>query len=115
MVLRIEFLRIVAVPPKPLAVGFGELAIVRHAGQRTSFVRTLRHLIPGPGARAVNAHGEAQPEFARGPGPRAYEIALRPEVDGVPRLVPRIEVIEVVMVIGQGHEILRAVGFVERQ
>ena len=77
MVLRVKILRVEAVPPKALAVGLGQLAVVRHAGQRAILVRALRRFIPRPGARGVNADGKAQAVLARRLRPAADQILVR--------------------------------------
>ena len=87
VVLRVEVLRIEAVPPLAFAVGLGELAVVRHAGHRAVGVRALCHLIPRPCVRGVNADGEAQAVFPRRRRPAANQVLVRTDVDGIPRLV----------------------------
>ena len=79
VVLRVEVLRIEAVPPLALAVGLGELAVVRHAGERAGLVRALGDFIPRPRARGVDAHAEAQAVLARRLRPAADQILLRPD------------------------------------
>ena len=115
MVLRVEILRVETVPPLALAFGLRQLAVVRHASERAIGIGALGNFIPAPGAPGVNAHRKAQTVFARRRRPAADQIFLRPDGDGIPRLVFGIEQVEVVVMDGQRHEILRAVFFVERQ
>ena len=113
MVLGVEVLGIETVPPQAFAVGLGELAIIGHAGEGAGGVRTLRHFIPGPGVGGMNAYGEAQAVFARCGRPAADEVFVRSDGDGIPGLIFGIEVVEVVVMGGQGHEVFRAVGLVK--
>ena len=91
--LRVKILRIEAVPPKPLAVGLRQFAVVRYDGERAGFVRALCHFIPRPRARGVNADAETQTIVPRCRRPAADQILVRADVDGIPRLVFGIEVV----------------------
>ena len=114
VVLRVEVLRVEAVPPLALAVGLGELAVVGHAGERAGLVRALRRLVPRPGVRGVHADAEPQAVRARGLGPAADQVLLRADGDRVPRLVLAVPEVEIVVVVGQREEILGARPLVER-
>src|SRR6185295_8450951 len=114
MVLRIERLRIEAVPPKSLAVRFRQPSVISQAGERTAFVGVPRRLVPGPGMRRVFAHAEAESVSAGRFGPACDEILLRPDARGVPRLILAVPVVEVVVMIGERDEVLRAGALVER-
>src|ERR1039458_3679056 len=60
-------------------------------------------------------HTDPEPQtiFARRPGPAANQILFRPDVDRVPRLIPAVPVVKVVMMVGQREEVLRPGAFVE--
>ena len=113
VILRVVILRIEALPPKALAVGFAEEAVIGHARERTAQVGLLGILIPAPGAVAVAGEGEAQAGVARGARPAADDVFFRSDRDAVPRLELRVEHVEVVVVVGHGREILRAGALVE--
>ena len=113
MVLRVELLRIETFPPRALAVGLGELAVVGHARQRAVRVGALRRLVPAPRVRGVHADAEAQPVLAR----RLAQPAMSPSSARrrrVPRLVRAVPQVEVVVVVRQRDEVLRARLLVER-
>ena len=113
VILRVKVLRIEAFPPLPLAVGLGQQAVVRHAGQRAARIGTLRGLIPAPGAVAVARQRQPQTSGANRLGPAAHHVLFRPDGDAVPRLIRRVEIVEVVVMVGQGREIFCARAFVE--
>src|ERR1022692_5341819 len=81
-------------------VGLGQFAVVRHAGERTALVGALRHVVPHPGVRGVNADAEPQALRAGGTGPSANQILPGTKPDGVPVLIFAVEVIEIVVVVG---------------
>ena len=91
--LLVEVLRVVAFPPLALAVGLGQLAVI-----------SLRALVPSPGMGGMDAHAQRQAILAAGLGPLAHDVALGSHVHGVPGLVLAVPEVEVVVVVGQGHE-----------
>src|SRR5450759_3932126 len=107
MVLGVQILRIEAIPPVTRAGRLGQFSVVRNTGQRAVPVGSLRHFVPHPGVRGVNADTESQAVIPRGARPSADQIFLRADFDGVPRLIFAIEVIEIVVMVGQCAEILR--------
>ena len=113
MVLRVKVLRVVAFPPFALAVGRGELAVIRNTLLRPFQVVPLRRLVERPGVVGVQAYAEAQPILARRPGPFVQYVALRPHVYRVPRLVLAVPKVHVIMVVAEGEEILRAYLLIE--
>ena len=113
VVLGVEILRIEALPPFALAIGLRQFAVVRHAGERAARIGALRDFVPHPGVRGVNADAEPQPLGAGGAGPSADQILLGADPDGVPGLILAIEVVEVIVMVGQSAEILRAGALIE--
>ncbi len=111
VVLRVEVLRIEAFPTIcPAAVD----AFVQLARYRTetpayapSLIRALRGFVPAPCVRGMNRYAEAQAIVARRLCPSANQILLRPDLRRVPRLVGAVVIVEVVMMVREGDEILR--------
>ena len=112
---RIEFLWIEAVPPLAGAVRLRQpRRVISDARERAFSVVAVGRLEPVPRMRRVVADTELQPL-------RACDLAhvptmsfFGPDVDRVPGMVPGIERVEVVVVVGQAEEIFRAGAFVER-
>ena len=86
VVLRIQILRVEALPPQTFAVGLGQFAVVGNAGQRPGFVAALRVFIPVPRAGAVNAHAKLHAGCGHEFLPGADDVFFRADVDGIPRL-----------------------------
>jgi hypothetical protein len=61
-----------------------------------------------PCVRRVIADAELQAMLARRLGPAADDVLARSDVERIPGVVCGIVVVEVVVMIGQRHEILRA-------
>src|SRR5262249_42877841 len=106
VVLRVQLPRVEAIPPLTLAVGSGQRPVVRNADQRSLLVRALCGFVPRPRSRAVNAHAKAQPVVPRGSRPGADQVLLRADRDRIPLLISRVEIVEVVVMVGQSHEVL---------
>ena len=53
-------------------------------------------------------HPKVQPILARGLGPDADDVLVRPDPDGIPGLILGVPAVEVVVVVGQRHEVLGA-------
>ncbi len=107
----VELPRVHALPPLALAIGFRQNAIVGHAFQRAGRVAAVpdRHeLSPNPPRRAMIGDSELEPLRAGGLSPRAHDVLFRPDIHAVPGLVLRVPAIEVVMVVGDGDEVLGA-------
>ena len=83
----IQLLRVIALPPLALAVVEREVAIVRHAGQRTGPVAQMGNLKPPPIARRVNGHAEAESLIARRRRPIADDVPARTDVLRVPSVM----------------------------
>ena len=111
VVLRIQFLRVDAIPPQAFAIGLGQFAIVRNARQRPGLVASLGLFIPAPGARRMHADSELHAGLAGELRPYPHNVFLRPGVHRIPRLIFRVEIVEVVMVIGHRNQELRASAF----
>ncbi len=110
----IELLRIQALPPLALAVGLGQAkGVIALAGQGAFRVVAIGCLPPVPGMGRVVADAEAQACIPRHLGPGPDDVAPGPHPQGVPGVMFRRPGVEVVVVVGQGHEILRARGLVE--
>ena len=114
VILCVEVLRIETFPPGARAVGFRELAVVGHAGERPSFVGALRGFVPEPGVGSVHAHAESQAVLARRPGPAADDVLFRTDCDRVPRLMRAVPHVEIVVVIRHREEVSRPGPLVER-
>ena len=106
MALGIQFLRVEPIPPLARAIGLSQLAIVWNTCHGAGRIGTLRHLVPHPRMRGVDANTEFQALGASGSGPSADQVFLRAEPDGVPGLILAIEVVEIVVVIRQGAKVL---------
>lgn len=61
----------------------------------------------------MDAHAQRQAILAAGLGPLAHDVALGSHVHGVPGLVLAVPEVEVVVVVGQGHEELGSHALVE--
>ena len=94
VVLGVELLRVESFPPLALAVGLGQVAVVR-----------LRGLQPRPGMRGVYADAEGQSGLLAGVAPAAGQVLLGSDVHRVPLLVGRVPQVEVVVVVAQCHEV----------
>ena len=104
VLLAVELLRVESFPPLPLPLLLGDKRIARLASI----------FVPRPGVRGVDAHAEAHAGVARSLCPSADDVLLRTHVDGVPRLVLRVEVVEVVMMVRHRENVARAHALVER-
>ena len=114
VVLGVKVLRIETVPPLAVAVGLGELAVVRDARLGSRLVAQLRDFIPAPRPRGMQADAEPQALRPSSFCPHADEVLLRADRRGVPRLVLRVPVVEVAMMVSHRHEVLRPRLFVKR-
>ena len=83
----IKPLRIKTLPPLPLTVGAGQIAVVGNPRERTGLVRPVRRLEPPPVARLVQTDADAQPLLAGCGGPDAHHIAMRADSDGIPLVI----------------------------
>src|SRR6185312_3389344 len=105
----VQLLRVEALPPLAASIGFREFrGIVADACERALPVITVCRLEPMPGVSGVVTDAEAQSVSSSYLGPPSHEVLARPDVDCVPRMMLRIEGIEVVVVIGERDEVLRA-------
>ena len=105
----IEVLRVHALPPLALAVGFRQNAIVGHALQRTGLVTAIpdRHeLLPNSPRRAMKGDPELEPLRTSNFFPGSHDVLSRSDIHAVPGLVLRVPAIEVSMVVGKCDEIL---------
>ncbi len=59
------------------------------------------------------AHAKSQPVGTRDFGPRPDDVALRTDIDAIPRLMLRIPTIEVIVVSRQRDEVLSSRAFIE--
>src|SRR6185369_10987089 len=81
---------IIAFPPFSIAVGQRQISVVRNAFLVAFSVAPERRLPPPPGVFMMKRDAKMHAVRATGLGPFANQIALRPEVDGIPRLVMRV-------------------------
>src|SRR2546423_13292 len=80
----------------------------RHSGRVSLGMVAMGGREPVPGVRRVVADAEAQPLGAGDPGPGADDVLFWSDADRVPGVVPGVVGIEVVVVVGEGDEVLRA-------
>ncbi len=83
----IKFLRVVALPPLALTIVQRQVAVVRHAHQRTGFVAQMGHLKPPPVAGRVNGHTKAEAAVAGRRRPTADDVPVRADVLSVPSVI----------------------------
>ena len=101
----VKFLGVQAVPAGPLAgSAFGE-AVIADALQRAFGIVSEGGLKPVPCMTGVIADAETKAAPLAEGGPGADDIFFRADPVGVPCMVPGVVVIEVVVVIGEGHEV----------
>ena len=113
VILAVEILGIESLPPFALPIGLSQLAIIGNPCLRTFLISPLASLHPVVGVGAMHGDGEFQTSCARGFFPITNNVALWPDSYGIPRLIFGIPAIEVVMMVGECHEILRASPLVE--
>ena len=87
MILCIQILWIESFPPCADAVRLCCFAIVRNAGKRAFFVRSLSSFVPEPSMRSMDAHAKAQAVFTGRTRPAADDILLRSDRNRIPGLV----------------------------
>src|SRR5437867_10352959 len=96
----VEHLRVHALPPFSLAIGDRLQAVVRNSRQRSGLIALVadrKKLIPGAVRCSVIAHSKSQSIGTRNPGPSPNNVALRANVNAIPRLMFRIPAVEVVV------------------
>jgi hypothetical protein len=104
---RVELLGVQPLPPLALAIGLGQArGVVAHTALRPLGVIAISDLEPVPGVRRVVAHAEAQTVSPRDLCPGSNDVPLGADVDGVPGMVLRGIGVEVVVMIGEGEEVL---------
>ena len=105
----VKLLRVETFPPFALAIGpFQIEGVVANTGLRAFGIIPICRLEPMPGVGGVVADAEPQAVLAGHPGPGADDVALRPHVDRVPSVMLGVVIVEIVVVVGQRDEILRA-------
>ena len=104
----VEILRVQALPPLALAIRLGQPAVIGHVLVGSVGIIAIGHLEPMPGVRGMIADAETQAVFPGNLGPNADDVFHRADLGGVPWLVFGVVAIEVVVVIGQGHEVMGA-------
>ena len=112
----VELLRVEAIPPFAAAVGFGEgEGVVADAlfGGCGGGVVVVGGLEPVPGVGGVVGDAEAEAVGAGELCPGADDVAHGTDAGGVPGVVGGGEIIEVVVVVGEGDEVFGAGGGVE--
>ena len=110
----VEVLRIEAVPPLALAVRLGEcVGVVVNAGERAFGVVVVGGLQPVPGVRAVVGDGETKAMLTGDLAVDADDVLLRADGDCVPGIVAGVVGVEVVVMVGEGGEVLCPGGDVE--
>ena len=107
MILCIQILGIISFPPLTFTILFSEFSIIRNTCFRPLSIITLWRLIPGPGMIGMETNTKRKLVFTRSLLPFCKNIPLRSHVHRVPRLVPAIPEIHIVMMITQSKEILR--------
>src|SRR5438270_12611396 len=113
----VQFLWIHAFPPEPLAIRLGQVSIIGNTGQRAFFVRAKRYrkeLPPGAAGSTMDGDTEAKPLSAGRLFPLAHDIFLRPDIDGIPVMVPGIPGVKIAVMVTQGREVSCPGAFVAR-
>ena len=110
----VELLRVVALPPLPCTVSFGQrVRVVAHVGHGSGGVVSVRSLEPVPGVRAVVADAEPHAVGARDTCPCADDVAHGTDARRVPPVITRGVVIEVIVMVGERKEVLCTGGLVQ--
>src|SRR5581483_10117533 len=113
----VELVGIVAGPGCAFGGGapiFLELeGVIADAGHGAFGVVAVAGLQPVPGVGGVVADGEAHAAFADEVAPGADDVLHRTELGGVPVVVAGAEAVEIVVMAGERHEVLRAGFLVE--
>ena len=105
----VEFLRVQALPPFALAVILAELpAVIAFAGARAFGIVIVGALEPVPGMGGMVGNTELQAPRPRRLGPAGNKVALGAHARAVPGMEARIVVVEIVVMVGQCHEVFRA-------
>src|ERR1700728_2611097 len=100
----VELLRIESLPPPAFAIGGGQIAIVGRARARTGFVGAVGGLEPPPVASLMHRNAETQSLSARGLGPNADNIAMRPDILSIPRMMLGTPGVKTIVMVGQGNK-----------
>ena len=103
----VEVLGIEPVPPLALAIGLGQEAIVGNILERPLDVVPVRHLQPMPCMGRVIAHAEPKAVLAGDLGPNPDDVLVGAHIHGVPRLIGGVIAVEIVVMVRQGHEVVR--------
>ena len=101
MILCIQFLRVITLPPFLCTVGIEGIAIL--LGEVAIVV--LRGFQPGPCMAGVHADAHLEVGLATGIVPLLQQVALRAHIHRVPLLIWRVPQIEVVVMVTQCHEV----------
>ena len=112
VILLVEHLGVVTLPPLAFAVGLGQLAVIIHARLGTVDIIALGRLIPRPRMIGMKRDAQGQSGFLGGTGPAVEDIALGTDVLRVPGLVLRVPQVVVVVVVAENEEILRPTALV---
>src|SRR5665213_2838286 len=86
-------------PPLAFALDRCQIAIVRDARHETCRIGTMCCLKPPPIASLMHSNAETQPLLASRFRPDTHHVAVRPHVDGVPRLMLRSPGVKSIMMI----------------
>ena len=106
MILGIEFLWVVSLPPGSCTVFLGKPAIIRHTLEWPLGIAAPGKFIPAPGVGGVYADTEIKSVLAAGFFPSGNYILAGSEVHGVPALIRAVVEVEVIVMVGKGHKIL---------
>jgi hypothetical protein len=104
----IEIAGIEPLPPLPRAIRRGQArGIVTLARARARDVIAIGHLVPVPRMARMVRHSKAQTLGAGQLLPPANDVGFGPDAGRIPGVMRRIVAVEIVMMIGQSHEITR--------